>query len=268
LIVYADTRAAAIDRLIGALAQLRVLGLPTNRAWLIECLADGVFREGRALISWLAADGGRLRESLLKKELIAHVHIAQAAVFAQKAQPLACPFGTPLRLRWRGETTAVTARALPAGGVALTDAEGARTDVLARRLPGGALQLTQDGVGHAVRAVPVPATGAAPRWHLQAGAVDWWVDDVSLMPPDDGGSAQAAAELRAPFNGRVIRVAAQPGQALAAGETALVVESMKLEHSLSPRADATVAEVCVAEGQQVAPGQLLLRFVVPEKGSA
>ena len=30
------------------------------------------------------------------------------------------------------------------------------------------------------------------------------------------------------------------------------------------RADATVAEVLVAEGQQVAPGQVLLRFAVPE----
>ena len=57
-----------------------------------------------------------------------------------------------------------------------------------------------------------------------------------------------------------MRIAAQPGQALEAGETALVIESMKLEHSLSPRAGATVAEVLVSEGQQVAPGQVLLRF--------
>ncbi|MDR1969436.1 MAG: acetyl-CoA carboxylase biotin carboxyl carrier protein subunit, partial [Burkholderiaceae bacterium] len=77
------------------------------------------------------------------------------------------------------------------------------------------------------------------------------------------GAAQAATELRAPFNGKVVRIAAQPGQALAGGETVLVIESMKLEHSLSARTDATVTEVLVAEGQQVAPGQVLLRFAAP-----
>jgi 3-methylcrotonyl-CoA carboxylase alpha subunit/geranyl-CoA carboxylase alpha subunit len=60
----------------------------------------------------------------------------------------------------------------------------------------------------------------------------------------------------------VVRVAVQAGQLLAAGQTAVVIESMKLEHSLAPRGAATVAEVLVGEGQQVAPGQVLLRFAL------
>ena len=48
-----------------------------------------------------------------------------------------------------------------------------------------------------------------------------------------------------------------------AREVALVIESMKLEHSLSVRADAQVAELLVAEGQQVSPGQVLLRLAAP-----
>ncbi|NMM75887.1 biotin/lipoyl-containing protein, partial [Acidovorax sp. SRB_24] len=67
---------------------------------------------------------------------------------------------------------------------------------------------------------------------------------------------------RAPFNGRVVQVAAVAGQALAAGEAAVVLESMKLEHRLAGTAAATVAEVLVRAGQQVAPGQLLVRFAV------
>ncbi|HNL41078.1 MAG TPA: acetyl-CoA carboxylase biotin carboxyl carrier protein subunit, partial [Ottowia sp.] len=77
------------------------------------------------------------------------------------------------------------------------------------------------------------------------------------------GLLKAATELRAPFNGRVVRIAAAPGQRLAAGEVALVIESMKLEHSLSVRADAQVAELLVTEGQQVSPGQVLLRLAAP-----
>lgn len=82
------------------------------------------------------------------------------------------------------------------------------------------------------------------------------------------GGAQAAVELRAPFNGRVVRLAVQAGQSIAAGETAVVIESMKLEHSLSSRADVIVAEVLVTEGQQVSPGQVLLRFAASAAADA
>ena len=44
----------------------------------------------------------------------------------------------------------------------------------------------------------------------------------------------------------------------------VVLESMKLEHSLACPKAATVAELLVAPGQQVAPGQVLARFTVPE----
>ena len=47
---------------------------------------------------------------------------------------------------------------------------------------------------------------------------------------------------------------------MARGDTLLVIESMKLEHTVAAPRDAVVAEVLVAAGAQVAPGQLLLRF--------
>jgi geranyl-CoA carboxylase alpha subunit len=53
------------------------------------------------------------------------------------------------------------------------------------------------------------------------------------------------------------------GQVLAASATAVIIESMKLEHSLSCPGAVTVAEVLVSAGQQVAPGQVLLRFATP-----
>src|SRR5690606_1503907 len=123
---------------------------------------------------------------------------------------------------------------------------------------------TQDGWAERVRAVPVAGGEGGQRWHAQAGGVDWWFEDESYLPAASASQAQAATELKAPFNGRVVRIAAAPGQALAQGEAAVVIESMKLEHSLAPRAAATVAEVLVEVGQQVSPGQVLLRFVPPQ----
>ncbi len=66
--------------------------------------------------------------------------------------------------------------------------------------------------------------------------------------------------LRAPFNGKLIAVYATVGQAVARGETLLVIESMKLEHALVAPRYAVVAELLVQPGAQVSPGQLLLRF--------
>ena len=119
---------------------------------------------------------------------------------------------------------------------------------------------------HPLHAVRVPAPGDAVRWHAQSGAVDWWIDDLSYAPPDTAAAAQAA-ELRAPFNGKVVALPVAAGQALAAGDTVVVIESMKLEHSLASPAAATVAEVLVAPGQQVSPGQVLARFAPATQGA-
>ena len=260
LIVHATTRAEAIDALMAALAQTELLGLPTNRAFLMECLDDAGFRRGEALISFLAEHGDVLRESLLKKERSAHAHCALAAVYPQGMGELPCAFAAPWRLSHRGDVAALAVRAI-AGGVQIAG-DAARTIHL-RPLADGAVQCREDGIARRVRAVHAPATDAPRRWHAQSGGVDWWFDDQSFDPVASAEQAQAAMELRAPFNGKVVRVAAAVGQALQAGETAVVIESMKLEHSVSPRAGAAVAKVLVAEGQQVTPGQVLLRFERP-----
>lgn len=258
LIVHADTRAAAIDQLIGALSRLQVLGLPTNRGFLIECLDDQRFRQGKALISFLVESAPDLRRKLQKKERSADDQWAGLACLPERNAALACRFAAPMRLRQRDRVRTLALRALPAGGFELERADAAPLRVELRSLADGALHVMAGGVARPASVVRVP--GAVPRAHLQVGAVDWWVEDESFVPASSGQAAQAATELRAPFNGQVLRVTVEPGQALAAGETALVIESMKLEHSLSLRADARVTEVLVGLGQQVAPGQVLLRL--------
>ena len=72
LIVHAADRHQAIDVMVQALGQLQVLGLPTNRAFLAQCLQHPQFRAGQALISFLAGEADTVRETLLKIELLAH----------------------------------------------------------------------------------------------------------------------------------------------------------------------------------------------------
>ncbi len=267
LIVHADTREAAIDQLVAALKQLELLGLPTNRAFLIECLQHPRFRAGQALISFLASDAEGLRAELHARERLAHQRFGAVCALPGEPAALPCPYPAPRRLRHRGDTSGLRVQALGQGGWSV-QGEGGEADTLQlRALPEHAFSVIAGHTAHRVAAVQVPAPDAAPRWHLQAEGVDWWVDDMSFEPVASANSALAATQLRAPFNGKVLQIGAQPGQPLAAGETALVIESMKLEHSLSPRADAVVAEVLVSVGQQVTPGQVLLRFAAAHEGA-
>jgi len=249
-IVHAPTRAEAVAALVRALQGTRVLGLPTNRAFLAACLQHPVFASGQALVPFLAAHAADLQELLLKKELKALIQCAVGAICSSKmSSDLPCALARPMRLRHEGQVHAVAVREL-GGGRLLVEQAGAEPV---------ALQLPQRGV-HCV------AVGSR-RWHWQTGGVDGWVEDASWEPAARAGAAGGAAELRAPFNGKVVALPVAAGQALAAGDTVVVIESMKLEHSLASPAAATVAELLVAPGQQVSPGQVLARFAPATQGA-
>ncbi|MCI5067944.1 biotin carboxylase N-terminal domain-containing protein [Acidovorax sp.] len=251
LIAHAPTRAEAIAALVRALHNTRVLGLPTNRAFLAACLQHPVFASGQALVPFLAEYAAGLQKLLLNEELSALVPPALEAIFASNpASDLPCSMARPLRLRHQGEVHAVAVRELGDGRLQIEQA-GAEPVTL---------ELPQRGV-HCVAVAP-------RRWHWQTGGVDGWVEDASWEPAARAGAAGGTTELRAPFNGKVVALSVAAGQALAAGDTVVVIESMKLEHSLASPAAATVAELLVAPGQQVSPGQVLARFAPATQGAS
>ena len=260
LIVHASSRDQAINQLIHALGKLSVLGLPTNRAFLIQCLNDGVFRQGQALISYLAADAPRLQEQLREQEAQAHQQWGALCAVGQKPGALACNYPQQRKLRHREQTQELVLQPVNRSGWAIKrkDAEPVLLQIDELLTHGWRTQ--QAGLTQTIQAIRTDGDDGTVRWHLQSGAVDWWAEDVSYLPPESSGAAGQASELRAPFNGRVVQVHVEPAQSLQAGAVAVVIESMKLEHSLSVRADGVVEAVLVSLGQQVAPGQVLLRL--------
>ncbi|MDP3167126.1 MAG: biotin carboxylase N-terminal domain-containing protein [Hydrogenophaga sp.] len=251
LIVHAPTRTEAIDRLAHALDQTRLLGLPTNRAFLAACLRHPVFHEGGALIPFLADEGDTVRAMLLPPPDAVLASMLAAAFGAQPpATMLPCPFARPLR--WQHGEQVLDVAVHEQGQGALRVTWGDRT-AQARVSPG---RVVIDGVTWTV----ATASLGAGHWQVQAGAHTIALTDFSLAPRERAGGASAARELRAPFNGKLIAVHAQPGASIAKGEPLLVIESMKLEHTLAAPRDVIVDSVSVAAGQQVAPGQLLVTF--------
>ncbi len=71
------------------------------------------------------------------------------------------------------------------------------------------------------------------------------------------GSALAAGSLTAAMPGTVLRVDVMAGDIVAAGDTLVVLEAMKMEHAVKAVAGGTVTELLVAAGQQVEAGAVL-----------
>jgi biotin carboxyl carrier protein len=82
----------------------------------------------------------------------------------------------------------------------------------------------------------------------------------------DLDAAHSAGSLVAPMPGAVVRVLVEPGAAVDAGQALVVLEAMKMEHTVSAPVAGTVGEVRVQAGQQVEAGAVLV-VMTEEEGT-
>ncbi len=75
---------------------------------------------------------------------------------------------------------------------------------------------------------------------------------------DVQASGGAGKPLPAPLAGNVFKILVTPGQVIAAGDTVVVLEAMKMETDISAPFGGTVSSVDVAAGDEVSVGDLLL----------
>lgn len=137
------------------------------------------------------------------------------------------------------------------------------------------------GVPQAVHHDHDPVTWVAPGVFAQSGhrrhlRIDWTgnaalVRDPILpvpgcafhIPDDLAGAEHAGANARhltAPMPGKVTRVAVSEGQNIAKGTIILVLEAMKMEHSLTAPADTVIESITARPGDQVREGEILVHF--------
>jgi urea carboxylase len=100
----------------------------------------------------------------------------------------------------------------------------------------------------------------AERARWAAAGQDLVIDDGHALASDADESALADGERGASthVHGSVWQVLVEPGQRVAAGDTLLVVESMKMEIAVVAEHAGTVTRVLCKPGLHVAPGQTLL----------
>ena len=90
------------------------------------------------------------------------------------------------------------------------------------------------------------------------GATHTLLRDDPLHRVDAGDSHGGG--LTAPMPGKVVALLAQPGQTVDKGTPLLILEAMKMEHTITAPATGTVKAFCYAAGEQVADGAALVEF--------
>jgi 3-methylcrotonyl-CoA carboxylase alpha subunit len=83
-----------------------------------------------------------------------------------------------------------------------------------------------------------------------------------------GSSEAEGGRLTAPMPGKVVAVLVQAGDAVEKGAPLLIMEAMKMEHTIAAPAAGTVDEVLYAVGDQVADGAQLLSLALATTDAA
>jgi biotin carboxyl carrier protein len=75
-----------------------------------------------------------------------------------------------------------------------------------------------------------------------------------------GADERQDDKIISPMPGKVVSIPVQAGDRLQAGDTAIVIEAMKMQNNYKVAADCTVREIIVTEGEAIHSNQLLMRL--------
>jgi len=300
LVVHGPDRPSALAALREALAHTEIAGATVNVAFLAALAADPDFSSGNVDTGLIARHQDTLTAAppAPAKDIVAAAALAAAGIderpvtddpwsgLAGYAHFQAMPKRVELRFGEEGIAATVGVEAgrwsvaIPPAQKARAFAQGSTSTPSPQG--GGESQLPyseafpldrRDGslspspLRGGVRGGGKPSTRLA-RWpgHVTVfdGAVGYTFAVPDPLEQADGGTG-GAGSLRAPMPGLVKLVRVARGEAVAKGQPLLILEAMKMEHTIAAPHDGVVAEIA-AEGAQVNDGVMLVRFADQDAG--
>jgi 3-methylcrotonyl-CoA carboxylase alpha subunit len=274
LIVWGEDRTQALSRMAQALSEFHIVGLATNIAFLKRLVEGQAFASAdldTGLIernnASLFPPAGPAPKNALALAAVALVDAEQAlSVSNNPADPWTSTHG------WRLNGTYRRQLSFSDDYAATLDAKAYRLG-LAYRPHGWVLEL--DGVAHplalvsrqdgeyAIRLDGTALHGTVRRdgevLHVFTGGAHYTLHYADPMA-HAGEHEAAGGRLTAPMPGKVVAVIARDGQTVKKGEALVIMEAMKMEHTISAPSDGLVEEVLYQVGDQVADGAPLLAF--------
>ena len=259
VIAHGATRADAARTLARALAQAGLHGVTTNRDLLVGILRDEEFLAGGTDTGFL----GRHPELVTPaQDAGERVRAVTAALAGQVLRRQQAPVLGGLPSGWRnvggppqpvayavGERTLDVTYAFRRSGLEVA-VDGEPLDVILVAATPEQVTLEVDGVRRTHR---VHRAGGHTFVDSAAGSSSF--TDVPRFA--DPNAVAHAGSLLAPMPGTVVRVLAGTGDTVAAGAPLVVLEAMKMEHTVAAPVDGVVTSVDVTPGDQVETRQVL-----------
>jgi 3-methylcrotonyl-CoA carboxylase alpha subunit len=261
VIAWGSDRPEAIDRLRAALEATDVDGLRTNTRFLWEILGHEAVRSGevstRLLESGLPTGGATAADTRAAWAIAAAVGVQDARARQHAGHATSTPWGQPEGFRLNGPATVRVALSL-----------GSERRWLRIRPAGTDFEVELDGHTHLLEGCEAAAGRLSGRLdgqpfaaRLEAGDDGFRLRRQCLrfdFAEDVGAEHHASAEheghLHSPMPGLVLDVRARAGDRVEPGAVLVVLEAMKMEHSLSAPWAGTVASVSVKPGDRVEEG--------------
>jgi propionyl-CoA carboxylase alpha chain len=272
VISYAPSRRQAASVLADALMRARLHGVRTNRDLLVNVLRQPAFLDGATDTAFFDTHG------------LAELAVPLANTAAVRLSAIAAALADAAHNRLTAQASGVLG-SLPSGWRNLASGyqvktyldDGGREIRVEYRFTRGGLVLTDDVrlVAASPREVVLAdGDGVARSFavtcygpNLQDVYVDSPHGPVHLIAvprfPEPGSTVEQGS-LVAPMPGNVIRLGAQVGDTVAAGQPLVWLEAMKMEHTIAAPNDGVLAQLNVKTGEQVEVGAVLARVDASE----
>ncbi|MBQ5949872.1 acetyl/propionyl/methylcrotonyl-CoA carboxylase subunit alpha [Massilia sp. ST3] len=267
LIVWGADRTQALARLSQALAEFRIVGLATNIAFLKRLVEGEAFSTADLDTGLIDRHGASLFPAPSAAPLgalaLAALSLSLGETRRGAANP-ADPWSQARGWRMNGDYRRV---------LSLQDEGGSYQVGLTYRHDGWDIDLggqrarvelvAQDGAELSLRVGETSLHGCVRRdgelFHVFTGGRHYSLSYNDPMA-HAGEHEAAGGRLTAPMPGKVVAVMASSGQEVKKGEPLVIMEAMKMEHTISAPSDGLVEEVLYQVGDQVADGAPLLAF--------
>ncbi|MES9968563.1 MAG: acetyl/propionyl/methylcrotonyl-CoA carboxylase subunit alpha [Candidatus Thiodiazotropha sp.] len=271
LIVWDDTREAAINRMVQALDDYRIAGLKTN-TWLLRRVVDSSSFRNQELDTGFIEKHHDLLFSIQNLDVQFYLVLSAVCFLvnekADATVPDDCYSPFSAQSSWRLNSEYARPMKL------LTDGELHELHILERL---GEYEIILDDATYRVSAeLHLDALHIVINGHRLT--IHYYQKDDELVLFYEGEQFNCSlhrdsfgetdhdggASLTAPMNGTIVAVLVKKGNRVLTGEPLVIMEAMKMEHSICAPYDGTVADIHFQEGDMVSEGAELIAIEVKD----
>ncbi|MGH9755311.1 MAG: biotin/lipoyl-containing protein, partial [Blastocatellia bacterium] len=264
LIARGENRDAAIRKLLHALRQSSIQGLRTNRDFLIRLLDHTDFRQGRAHTGFIAEHLAELTADdnprLNRDSLVAAALYLQNQWRASNELLAELPPGyrnnsyrdPSIRFRIGDEDVEVSWSQIGAGACRARVFDSTVVAQVLSCSP-GSIRIEIDGVQRAFK-----ITEAGDELYVHSSLGSRVIKRPTRHPLRQAASEEGSAN--SPMPGKVLKILVETGQKISSGDPLIILEAMKMEHTMRAVVNGVVESILVSNGEVVGPGQLLVQI--------